>query len=490
MSDAPICKDDLDPLETRGNPYPSHKALGISCPQVEKMQTIEAQQARHLFTPLHTAVSRRHSTDGTGHQGPVDVPRFHPYLRQFSEGAVTNAVCLQRGPSPFNGSQEVDSTRVRCLTLGSGANVQCTYPALPVGPAETPHCSENSYSQYHPPYTSASPRQEDTTWPYVSDRHLLSQNHQENNLQPLFPKPIYSYSILIFMALKNSQTGSLPVSEIYSFMTENFPYFKTAPDGWKNSVRHNLSLSKSFEKLEGKHTNSSRKGCLWALNPARVEKLQEELHKWRFKDPASVRRSMARPDLDHLFGHKPRKIRSTALSSSFVGIYETTSTPTRQTHGGDGRPPQYSSALPPSQQSSLVSPNNSHLSDSLALYTASDQQHTTDLCYEGRDYIATGNLPPAYNVTHRDDLRGGLWNQQLEEDLYNVDGLNPSLNDLPLKGNLWEVLQEDSPALHLQTVLTPTYIPSGLQSAYDYSSCMDARLPGSENSIVACGGSL
>lgn len=30
------------------------------------------------------------------------------------------------------------------------------------------------------------------------------------------------------MALKSSKTGSLPVSEIYGFMTENFPYFKVA----------------------------------------------------------------------------------------------------------------------------------------------------------------------------------------------------------------------------------------------------------------------
>lgn len=28
------------------------------------------------------------------------------------------------------------------------------------------------------------------------------------------------------MALKNSKTGSLPVSEIYTFMKEHFPYFK------------------------------------------------------------------------------------------------------------------------------------------------------------------------------------------------------------------------------------------------------------------------
>lgn len=30
------------------------------------------------------------------------------------------------------------------------------------------------------------------------------------------------------MALKNSKTGSLPVSEIYNFMTEHFPYFKVS----------------------------------------------------------------------------------------------------------------------------------------------------------------------------------------------------------------------------------------------------------------------
>ena len=50
------------------------------------------------------------------------------------------------------------------------------------------------------------------------------------------------------MSLRKSKTGALPVSDIYSFMMENFPYFKTAPDGWKNSVRHNLSLNKCFEK--------------------------------------------------------------------------------------------------------------------------------------------------------------------------------------------------------------------------------------------------
>ncbi|XP_028159261.1 uncharacterized protein LOC114352025 [Ostrinia furnacalis] len=112
-----------------------------------------------------------------------------------------------------------------------------------------------------------------------------------------FPKPAYSYSCLIAMALKNSRTGSLPVSEIYNFMCQHFPYFKTAPNGWKNSVRHNLSLNKCFEKIEKPSTNGSqRKGCLWAMNPSKVGKMDEEVQKWSRKDPQAIKKAMVYPD--------------------------------------------------------------------------------------------------------------------------------------------------------------------------------------------------
>lgn len=70
---------------------------------------------------------------------------------------------------------------------------------------------------------------------------------------------------------------------------------QTAPDGWKNSVRHNLSLNKCFEKVENKMSGSSRKGCLWALNLARIDKMEEEMQKWKRKDLAAIHRSMANP---------------------------------------------------------------------------------------------------------------------------------------------------------------------------------------------------
>lgn len=63
-------------------------------------------------------------------------------------------------------------------------------------------------------------------------------------------KPPYSFSCLIFMAIEDSEQKALPVKEIYSWILDHFPYFRNAPTGWKNSVRHNLSLNKCFQKVE------------------------------------------------------------------------------------------------------------------------------------------------------------------------------------------------------------------------------------------------
>lgn len=79
--------------------------------------------------------------------------------------------------------------------------------------------------------------------------------------------------------------------------SEHFPYFKTAPSGWKNSVRHNLSLNKCFEKIEKPATNGTnqRKGCLWAMNPAKINKMNEEIQKWSRKDPMAIKKGMVLP---------------------------------------------------------------------------------------------------------------------------------------------------------------------------------------------------
>lgn len=69
-------------------------------------------------------------------------------------------------------------------------------------------------------------------------------------LRSLSGKPPYSFSCLIFMAIEESPHKRLPVKEIYNWIQANFPFFRAAPTGWKNSVRHNLSLNKCFMKVE------------------------------------------------------------------------------------------------------------------------------------------------------------------------------------------------------------------------------------------------
>ena len=62
-------------------------------------------------------------------------------------------------------------------------------------------------------------------------------------------------------------------------------------------MRHNLSLNKCFEKIEKPATNGTnqRKGCLWAMNPAKITKMNEEVLKWSRKDPMAIKKGMLLP---------------------------------------------------------------------------------------------------------------------------------------------------------------------------------------------------
>ncbi|XP_068601919.1 forkhead box protein N1 [Brachionichthys hirsutus] len=314
---------------------------------------------------------------------------------------------------------------------------------------------------------------------------LPTQSFQDGTMRSLFPKPIYSYSVLIFMALRNSKTGSLPVSEIYSFMIENFPYFKTAPDGWKNSVRHNLSLNKCFVKVENRNGNSSRKGCLWSLNPAKVEKMQDELHKWRRKDPIAVRRSMARPEsLDRLLGDRLDRFRtlppysSAALLPGVTPAYSSTSSSGTQDHLQPPRLsllyPHYAHTKP--QPPCYLPTATVHPSTSFAVYSPCGQPNAPG----GLNSPTVGNMAPVYSATLQAEYGPGPRSMQdflLEGDAsYDIDTLDPSLTDLQLQGNLWEELREDSLASDSQFA-SRTTPPRTLEGLHVQVNCLQATPP-------------
>uniref|UniRef100_A0A8C6LF29 Forkhead box O1 b n=1 Tax=Nothobranchius furzeri TaxID=105023 RepID=A0A8C6LF29_NOTFU len=78
-----------------------------------------------------------------------------------------------------------------------------------------------------------------------------------------------SYADLITKAIDSSPEKRLTLSQIYEWMVKSVPYFKDKGDsnssaGWKNSIRHNLSLHSRFVRIQNEGTGKS---SWWMLNP-------------------------------------------------------------------------------------------------------------------------------------------------------------------------------------------------------------------------------
>ncbi|XP_044150238.1 forkhead box protein Q1 [Bufo gargarizans] len=134
------------------------------------------------------------------------------------------------------------------------------------------------------------------------------------------PKPPYSYIALIAMAIRDSASGRLTLAEINDYLMKKFPFFRGQYTGWRNSVRHNLSLNDCFVKVLRDPSRPWGKDNYWMLNPNSEYTFADGVFRRRRKRLNRVTKCLKEQELQGLSDHplmpSPAAIQGSVPSSS------------------------------------------------------------------------------------------------------------------------------------------------------------------------------
>ncbi|XP_073491337.1 forkhead activin signal transducer 3-like [Aquarana catesbeiana] len=124
-----------------------------------------------------------------------------------------------------------------------------------------------------PEEANGGPKKPDTT----DELSKKSRKSKKKNYQR-YAKPPYSYLAMIALVFQTSPKRMLKLSQILHEISILFPFFKGDYQGWKDSIRHNLSSNDCFRKILKDPLKPKAKGNYWTVNvsqiPAEAMKLQ------------------------------------------------------------------------------------------------------------------------------------------------------------------------------------------------------------------------
>ncbi|XP_010997045.2 forkhead box protein H1 [Camelus dromedarius] len=102
-------------------------------------------------------------------------------------------------------------------------------------------------------------------------------------------KPPYTYLAMIALVIQAAPSRRLKLAQIIRQVQAVFPFFRDDYEGWKDSIRHNLSSNRCFHKVPKDPAKPQAKGNFWAVDvsliPAEALRLQNTAlcRRWQSK---------------------------------------------------------------------------------------------------------------------------------------------------------------------------------------------------------------